>query len=57
MASHLLFLGGFAFFVSLIFALIARDDPREQWRFGGTLFIAFLATAVILGWLMSPFPL
>jgi len=57
MASHLLFLSGFAFFVSLVFALIAREDPREQWRFGGMLFAAFLVTAVALGWLMYPFPL
>ena len=57
MASHLLLLSGFAFFVSLVFALIARDDSREQMRFGGMLFAAFLATAVILGWLMYPFPL
>jgi hypothetical protein len=57
MASHLLLLSGFAFFVSLVFALIARDDPREQVRFGGMLFAAFLATAVILGWLMYPLPL
>jgi hypothetical protein len=57
MASHLLLLGGFAFFVSLVFALIARDDPKEQWRFGARLFAAFLATAVVLGWLMYPFPL
>jgi hypothetical protein len=56
MASHLLLLTGFAFFVSLVFALIARDDPREQWRFGGRLFAGFLASAVVLGWLMYPFP-
>jgi hypothetical protein len=57
MASHLLLLSGFAFFVSLVFAVIARDDPREQWRFGGRLFAGFLASAVVLGWLMYPFPL
>lgn len=56
MASHLLLLGGFAFFVSLVFALIAKDDPREQVRFGGRLFAAFLVTAIVLGWLMYPFP-
>jgi uncharacterized membrane protein len=57
MASHLLSLGGFAFFVSLVFALIARDDPREQARFGGMLFAGFVAAAVMLGWLMYPFPI
>jgi hypothetical protein len=57
MASHLLLLSVFAFFVSLVFAVIAKDDAREQWRFGGRLFAAFVAAAAALGWLMYPFPL
>ena len=57
MRSHLVLLAVFAFFVSLVFAVIAKDDPREQVRFGGMMFAAFLASAVVLGWLMYPFPL
>ncbi|HMF99374.1 MAG TPA: hypothetical protein VKE96_33975 [Vicinamibacterales bacterium] len=57
MRSHLLLLAVFAFFVSLVFAVIAKDDPREQLRFGGMMFAGFLASAVVLGWLMYPFPL
>lgn len=57
MASHLVHLSLFAFFVSLVFALIAKDDAREQWRFGGRLFAAFILAAAALGWLMYPFPL
>ena len=57
MRSHLLLLTLFAFFVSLIFAVIAKDDAREQLRFGGMMFAGFLASAVALGWLMYPFPL
>ena len=30
MQSHLVLLALFAFFVSLVFAVIARDDAREQ---------------------------
>jgi hypothetical protein len=56
MRSHLLLLTLFAFFVSLVFALIAKDDAREQLRFGGMLFAAFVGTAVVIGWLMYPFP-
>ena len=55
--SHLVLLAIFAFFVSLVFAVIAKDDPREQARFGGMMFAGFLASAVVLGWLMDPFPL
>ena len=47
----------FAFFVSLVFAVIARDDTREQIRLGGLMFAGFVASALVLGWLMYPFPL
>jgi prepilin signal peptidase PulO-like enzyme (type II secretory pathway) len=57
MQSHLLLLTLFAFFVSLVFAVIAKDDVREQLRFGGLLFAGFLASAIVLGWMMYPFPL
>lgn len=56
MQSHLLLLTLFAFFVSLVFAVIAKDDAGEQVRFGGLLFAGFLASAIVLGWLMYPFP-
>lgn len=56
MKSHLLLLVLFAFFVSLVFAVITRDDVREQLRFGGLLFGGFIVSAVVLGWLMYPFP-
>ena len=57
MQSHFLLMAIFAFFVSLIFAVIAKDQARDQLRFGGLMFGGFLASAVVLGWLMYPFPL
>lgn len=57
MGSHILLLVLFAFFVSLVFAAIAKDDAREQARFGGLMFAGFVASAIVLGWLMYPFPL
>lgn len=56
MHSHILLLILFSIFVSFVFALIARDEPREQLRFGGMLFAGFIVSAVVLGWLMYPFP-
>jgi hypothetical protein len=47
----------FAFFVSLVFAVLAKDEAREQARYGGMLFAGFLGAALVLGWLMYPFPL
>ena len=57
MQSHLLLLALFAFFVSLVFAVIGKDDTREQLRLGGLMFAGFLISAIVLGWLMYPFPL
>jgi heme/copper-type cytochrome/quinol oxidase subunit 4 len=55
--SHLVLLALFSFFVSLVFAVLLRDDPRQQIRTGGMMFGGFLVTALLLGWLMYPFPL
>ncbi len=55
--SHFTLLVVFAFFVSLVFSVLAHDTPREQLRLGGIIFGAFLLTAIVLGWLMYPFPL
>jgi hypothetical protein len=57
MHSHFALLVLFAFFVSLVFAVIAKDDGREQLRFGGLMFGGFVVSALVLGWLMYPFPL
>jgi hypothetical protein len=54
---HFLLLALFAFFVSLVFAVLLRDDPGEQVRLGAKMFGAFLATAFVLGWLLYPLPL
>ena len=56
MHSHLLLLVVFAFFVSLVFAVLTKDGAREQIRFGATLFGGFILVAIVLGWLMFPFP-
>ena len=55
--SQLVLLVLFAFFVSLVFAVIARDDMGEQIRLCGLMFAGFLASALVLSWLMYPFPL
>jgi uncharacterized membrane protein len=55
--SHLLLLAIFAFFVSLVFAVIAKDDVRDQLKLGGLMFGGFIASAFVLGWLMYPLPL
>lgn len=56
MHSHFALLVLFSFFVSLVFALLAKDSLAEQLRLGGLMFAGFIAAAVVLGWLMYPFP-
>jgi hypothetical protein len=55
--THLGLLVLFAAFVSVVFAVLLRDEPRSQLRFGATLFGAFVVGAVAAGWLMLPLPL
>jgi hypothetical protein len=57
MTSHLGLLLLFALFVSVVFAALMRDEPREQLRFGVRLLAGFIGAALILSWLMYPLPL
>lgn len=57
MTDHFLLLALFAFFVSLVFSVLMRDEPREQLRLGAMMFGGFIAAAFVMGWLMYPLPL
>jgi heme A synthase len=57
MSSHLLLLVLFALPVSAVFAALSKDKPREQLRTGAMMFGGFVAAAVVLGWLIYPFPI
>ncbi|HJN43650.1 MAG: hypothetical protein QGI10_10570 [Vicinamibacterales bacterium] len=57
MTSHFFLLLLFAGLVSLIFAVLTKDEPAEQVKLGGILFGSFVATAVVLAWIFSPLPL
>ena len=56
MTSHLGLMIVFAFFVSLIFATIAKDTPKDQFALGARMFGTFMAAAIALGWVMRLFP-
>lgn len=57
MTTHLGLLILFAVFVSIVFAVLLRDAPREQLRFGLRLLGGFVGAALVLSWLMYPLPL
>jgi hypothetical protein len=54
--SHFASLVLFAALVSLVFSVLMREDMRARVRFGLMSFAAFVASAIVAGWLMSPFP-
>jgi hypothetical protein len=57
MTSHLLLMAVFSCFVSTVFAVLVKDEPRAQLRFGALVFLGFMGGALVLGWLLYPFPL
>jgi hypothetical protein len=56
MQSHLVLLLMFSFLVSVVFATLLRDDTRSRVRFGLMAFGAFVVSAIVVGWVMYPFP-
>jgi hypothetical protein len=55
--SHFGALTTFALLVSVVFAIITKSGPREQFRYGVFVFVCFLAAAILVGWIMYPLPL
>jgi hypothetical protein len=56
MSSHLVVLLTFSALVSAVFAMLLREDTPSRVRFAVTAFGAFVLSAVIVGWVMHPFP-
>ena len=57
MTSHFGLMVIFALFVSVVFATLMRDVPREQLAFGSRLFAGFVGAGIVIGWLLYPLPL
>ena len=56
MTSHFLILSIYAAIVSIGFALLMRNEPKEQIKFALWAFVCFVGSAFLIGWLMYPFP-
>ena len=57
MTSHFGLMLVFAFFVSVVFATITKDTPREQVTLGAKMFGMFIGAAILIGWALRIFPL
>jgi hypothetical protein len=40
-----------------VFAVLSRDDPREQLALGARMFAGFVGAGILIGWLLYPLPL
>ena len=57
MTTHLGLMLLFSVFVSTVFAVLMRDEPRDQLRFATRLFAGFVGAGIAIGWLLYPLPL
>jgi hypothetical protein len=55
-ASHLFALIVFSLLASIVFATLLREDRKSRMRFALMTMGAFVLSAVVVGWLMYPFP-
>ena len=46
----------FSSLVSVVFAVVTKNTPREMVIYGAQCFGLFVGIAILLGWLMLPFP-
>jgi hypothetical protein len=53
--SHLLSMVIYAFFVSVVLALLRRDDRKSQFKYGISLFLIMVGGALAFGWFMYLF--
>ncbi len=47
----------FAFLASVVFAVLGKDTTRDRVLYGLKSFSLFVGIALLLGWIMYPFPL
>jgi ABC-type uncharacterized transport system permease subunit len=53
--SHFTALVLFSFIVSVVFAILSKENLRDQLIYGAKVFLAFVGVALVLGWIMYPF--
>ena len=52
MTTHVGMMVWFAVCVSIVFAVLMRDEPRDQVRMAGRLFGGFVLGAYVTGWIL-----
>ena len=57
MTNHLGLMCVFSLGVSIVFATLLRDEPRDQLTLGARIFAGFIGAGIALGWMLYPLPL
>ena len=57
MQSHVVLMLIFSLSVSAVFAALLREQARDQLVIGAKMFGGMIVAALVLGWLMLPFPI
>ena len=57
MTTHVGLMVVFALFVSVVFATLLRDNPKDQAVLGAKMFAGLVGGAIAVGWLLYPLPL
>ena len=55
--SHAVLLVIFALCVSIVFAALMRENTAEQVMLAAKMFAGLVGAALVVGWLMYPFPI
>ena len=57
MRSHFVLMLIFSVCVSAVFAGLMREEPGQQLTLAAKMFGGMVGAAIVLGWLMLPFPI
>jgi hypothetical protein len=57
MTSHVGMMALFAFFVSVVFAVLMHDEPGVQMRAAARMCAGFVVAGLALGWVLLLFPI
>jgi len=56
MKDHFLNLLLFSLIVSIIFSLLFKKEKKERLKLGIIIFLSFVLFAIVVSWIMYPFP-
>ena len=56
MHSHFFLMVGFALITSIVVSLVTKNNAHDQWNYFLKFFASLVLIALIIAWIMYPFP-